>query len=401
MGDLPDDEDSRLLLAQAKYLLGDWDAAVTQAEEAVRRHPQRPGAHVLLGRIAGDQLRALLDTHARLRQADPQSATKPSEQEMADLVGRIDAQRQAALRSYRKAAELDPTRPFPHLALAELSRLDHQDEEARSHVADALAIDPEAAVDHDTLCAGMSWPARAEFYAQLGKRYAGGTKPDPAKAATLSFHEGRARFEAGEWAAARACFASAIAANATLTNSHYYLFLCAFRLDDHDGAEAAAAAYARVGAPAFADVLRALVGDRRAETAAIVQFLADRAYQKQRVEASRDLNHVIACLLDSADAWNNHAFLCRETKQYEEALASYQHALEKEPDSPQLLNDTGVILQYHLPSDENKQKAKALYERAIQRADQQLADGKITGALKERAAQARRDAISNLQALGG
>ena len=50
----------RLLRAQAYYLLGQWDNAQREADEAVRRHPDRAGAHVLVGRLASDRFRKLL-----------------------------------------------------------------------------------------------------------------------------------------------------------------------------------------------------------------------------------------------------------------------------------------------------------------------------------------------------
>ncbi len=386
----PTHEESRLVLAQARYLLGDWDEAVAQAEEAARRHPQRAGAHVLLGRIAGDRFRALLREQAE---------TRPTGQEAADLVGRIDAQRRLAQQSYRRAAELDPKKPHPHAALGQLAWIDRKFDAARAHFGDALAVDPDAPVDHDGMWSGVDWQTRAAFYETVRKRYAAGTDALPSHAATLEFHEGRARFDGGQWADASALFDRALANNPAATNNHYYLFLCAYHAGEHDRAERHAAAYAAAGAPAFADVMRSLVGDRRAEVAAIVQFLADRAFAQHRVPASRDLNHVIACYKDSADAWNNHAFLCRETGRFDDALASYQHALEKEPDSPQLLNDCAVILQYHLPSEGNVQKARAMYERALQLAARQLADERVQGPERDRAQQAKRDAEANLRAL--
>ncbi len=386
----PDDEESRLVLAQARWQLGEADAAVQQAEEVVRRHPHRPGGHVLLGRIAGDRLRALLAEY---------EAQQPTGQAAADFVARIDAERRRARAAYGRAAELDPLRAHPHVALAQLAWADKDIPTMRRHAADALAIDPDAALDHDLLARGMPWQERADFYGELQKRYAATTLPRPAKAATLRFHEGRARFEGRDWAAARACFEATLSGNPDARHAHYYAFLAAYETNDHDAAERHAHAYAAASAPGFADVVRALVGDRRGEVGAIVRFLADRAFAAGRREASRDLNHVIACLADSADAWNNHAFLCRETGRFDDALSSYQHALEKEPDSPQLLNDCGVILQYHLPSPEHRQKARGLYERALRLADQQLASGGLAEVVRERVQKARADAKANLAAL--
>jgi tetratricopeptide (TPR) repeat protein len=386
----PADEDSRLVLAQARYLLGDTAAAVAQAEEAARRHPARAGAHVLLGRIAADRMRALSGRYDR---------QKPAGQEAADLVGAIDTARQAALRSYRRAAELDPKRAHPHVALGEIAWLDRKPDVARTHFLSALALDPTVPIDHDALAGGMPWQERADFYAAARNRYEAATDAVPAKAAVLRFQEGRARCDGGDWAGARAAFTAALAADPAATNNLYYLFVAGWRLGEHDAAETHAAAYAAVSGPAFADVLRTLVGDQRAELAAAVQYLADRAYQQGRVPQSRDLNHVLACYKDSADAWNNHAFLCRETGRFDDAVSSYQHALEKEPDSPQLWNDAAVILQYHLPNPANLAKARSMYEKALQLAARQLADTRIVGAARERAQKAQQDARANLTAL--
>ena len=364
--------------------------ALEQAEMATKRHPTHAGAHTLIGRIALDRFRALL----RHYQANPGEG-----QEAADRVGAIDADRQRAKAAFQKAIELDPTRAHPHVALGQIDVLDNKLLAARGHFAEALVIDPDVPMDHNALLQGMDWQQRAAFYAQLRERYARGTNAKANKTSALRFHEGRARYDGHDWQAARECLATALKENAEAKNADYYLFLCAYRLDDHDAAELHAVRYASLGAPAFADVVRDLVGDQRAEIGAILQFLANRAYQHKRLPQSRDLNHVTACLRDSADAWNNHAFLCRETGDFDGAWSSYQHALEKEPDSPQLQNDAAVILQYHRTSPENLQKARGMYERAVQLADKALADARTTAELRGRATQAKADALANLAAL--
>jgi len=386
----PDDEDARLVLAQAKYVLGDHAAAVAAAEEAVRRHPKRAGAHVLIGRIAMDRFRELSAEHSR---------DKPTGQAEADLVAAIDAARQRAKSAFSEAAKIDPTRAHPHVMLGQIALLDKRTDVARTHFTDAIATDPDVAIDHQVFEMDTTWQQRRDLYENALRRYSARAGATEEKKSTLLFHAGRACYEGGDWAAARTLFLAARAANADATNTDYYLAFSAYQLGDHDGAETHAAKFAAVGAPAFADVVRSLGSEKRGQIGAILQFLADRAYEKGRIDASRDLNHVIACLKDSADAWNNHAFLCRETKRYEEALASYLHAQEKEPDSPQLLNDTGVILQYHLPGADNLRKAKGLYERAIQIADKLLADSQTQSAIRERTAKARADAMANLAAM--
>jgi tetratricopeptide (TPR) repeat protein len=319
------DEDARLVLAQARYLAGDRDEAVRQAEAVTQRHPQRPGAHILLGRIAFDEFVQLL------RERD----TVPLEgQADADRNGAIAALRQRLSQAFGTAIQLDPQRAHPHGMLGRVAWLDRRIEAARAHFADALVLDPNQGLDHDSVLADWS------------------------------------------------------------------LFLCSYHLDRHDDAERHAVRYAAHSAPGMADVVRGLDGDRRGQVTAILQYLADRAWQQKHVPASRDLNHVIACLADSADAWNNHAFLCRETGAFEAAYASYQHAIEKEPDSAQLWNDAAVVLHYHLATKEHLAKARTMYEKAIVLAETALRDQRLTGDARQRTEQARADATSNLRALG-
>jgi len=387
----PNHEDCRLLLAQARYLLGHWDKAVEQAEEAVKRHPKRPGAHILLGRIATD----LFQRHLR-----DYKAMEPTGQEQSDMVGKIHAQRTRATNAFKQAAALDTSRAHPHIALSQLATIDGKDKLAKVHLHNALAIDPEARVDHTLLTKGMDWQARLALYQGILGRFVKTTKlPDnlrKTKLGVLQFHVGRAQLEGLQFKEARASFEQAIANNPTAKNANYYCFLAAYYLNDFDAAENFAAEYARASAPGFADVLRALETTQRVQIADMVRYLGDRAYSQKRIDNSRDLNHVTACLKDSADAWNNHAFLCRETKQFQQAYDSYLHAIEKEPNSPQLWNDGGVVLQYHLPNEKNLAKARTMYEKALQLAKAVLADKKATEQARKFATEARDNARANL-----
>ena len=123
---------------------------------------------------------------------------------------------------------------------------------------------------------------------------------------------------------------------------------------------------------------------------------AVRGWGIERIGNSRDLNHVTACLKDSADAWNNHAFLCRETQQYQRAYESYQHAIEKEPASPQLWNDAAVVLHYHQPTEANLLKAQKMYRKAIDLATKVLADRDASEATRQYAQEAQANARANL-----
>jgi len=386
----PDHEDARLILAQARYCQGDKQAALAAANEAVRRHPQRAGAHTLVGRMAFDDFTAL----KRLLPQD-----RPPTASDAELVGAIDRARQDAVAAFKHAADLDPDRAFARTMLGQIAAIDHDRDGALQHWGQALAIDPLARVEHGWIAEQTEPAARRAFYRDAAEHYLRRADADASKAATLRFYEGLALYAAQQWQPARELFARCRADQPEFINADYYAALCAWRLDDQDGAEELAARYAAASAVGFADVLRALAPEQRADVAGIVRFLGDRAFQHERKDRSRDLNHVIAALLDSADAWNNYAFLCRETGRFDDAFAGYQHAIEREPDSPQLWNDAAVVLQHHQPSPENFVKARSMYDHAIELADRTLADAAATALSKDRARKAREDAQKNLAEL--
>lgn len=391
----PDHEDALLILAQARYALGDLEAAIASAEEAVRRHPQRAGSHILIGRIAFDRFRLL---KRQLQEAEAAGAP-PEAGQHAVAVAAIDAERKRARAAFERAAELDTERSFALVSLGDLAAWDQDFDLALGHWLDALAREPSARIDHELIAQRFPAQQRVDGYRRALERYRARPGSTPDQAATIEWHVARALFDLGDFAAARDAFGAVFAANPEYTNAQYWLFLCAWRSEDHAAATRHAAAYSAVSAPAFADVLRGIAPELRGELTSAIRWLADRAYREGAIGDSRDLNHTIACLIDSADAWNNYAFLCRETERFDDAWNGYQHALEKEPDSPQLWNDAAVILQYHQPSPENLAKAREMYERALLLAERAIADPKTGPALRERAQQAKADARLNLQAL--
>ena len=386
----PDHLDARLILAQARYALSDIEGARKAAEEATKRHPSHPGSHVLMGRIAFDEYRILKDRF---------DAEQPTEPERGQMVTTIDAARKRAQAAFTAAAKLDPNRSFSHVMLGDIAARDRDIEVALRHWSDALSVDPDARIDHNWIRAQRKPEQRHEFYAAARHNYDAREGASAAKSATLRFYDGLALYEASDWKAARAEFLAARTQNPDYRNADYYTAMCSWRMEDQDGAEAAAAALARTSARAFADILRDLPPAERADVAAIVRYLGDRAWKDGRRDESRDLNHVIACLQDSADAWNNYAFLCRETKRFDDAYLGYQHAIEREPDSAQLWNDAAVVLHYHLGSQENRQRAKAMYERAIALATAQQSDAAATQLVRDRATRAMADAKANLAEL--
>ncbi|HLU38382.1 MAG TPA: tetratricopeptide repeat protein [Planctomycetota bacterium] len=387
----PDERDARLILAEAEFALGNLDAALGEAQAAAERFPHHPGGHIVVAKVWFHRFVA-----ARQRLAGEQ----PKGKELEQLANEAAAARKATIAAVEAAITADPERAFPHKLLGDVHAWNDNPGQALVCYAKALAIDPNAPVNHDWIGSAARQPkALIHFYQGALDAYRARPDHDERRAATLVWYLGRALFQDKQFAPARDRMRAAYAANPEYANSLHYVWLASYWLGDHDAAEREAAAYARVSAPAFADLLRSLPD--RAQTVPILAFLAARAYQGSRIEASAALNHVLALVEDSAEAWNNYAFLCREAGRPQESLTAYEHALALEPDSPQLLNDTAVILHYHLPSPENLARARTMYERAVALAQQQLAGGKLEGADRTRTEQALRDAQANLAKLGG
>ncbi len=57
-------------------------------------------------------------------------------------------------------------------------------------------------------------------------------------------------------------------------------------------------------------------------------------------------------------------FFCRETGRYEDALAAYERCLALEPDNARYINDTALILLYHLHRDLDR--AETMFRHAIE-----------------------------------
>jgi tetratricopeptide (TPR) repeat protein len=381
-------QEARLILAQCWLDLGEHDKALQHATEASKRFPQHPGGFLLVGQIAFTRYAAL-----RQRVIDE----KPVGPALAELQQQIMTERVRAEQALRRAIEIDPERPFAHSKLGDVHAWAGAVDAAAESYARALALDAGAPVNHEWLRQNTKPELRVRLYETAAAAYHKRERSSPARAATLAWYLGYAQLERKEWKAARALFAAAVAGNPDYLNSHHYAMLAAFWDDDHDAAEQHAGAYATASARGFADLVLSL--SDKAQAVAIVEFLARRSFEAGRVDRSRDLNHVLAFVQDTAQHWNNYAFLCRETGRYEASFEAYERALEKEPESPQLLNDAAVILHYHLPTKDNLKKARAWYERAVTAAEKALRREGLPKDERERAQQALQDAKGNLAKL--
>ena len=152
-----------------------------------------------------------------------------------------------------------------------------------------------------------------------------------------------------------------------------------------DRADETAAQAAIACEKALTDALRSVPGHPAASDA--VLWLGDRLMNKgdpsrsspEDVADMRDFYGRMAERFDDADWWNNYAFWCRETgtaaeergdadsrneafRLYETSYDAYRKTIALAPDNARYVNDTGLMLLYHLHRDLDE--AKRLFERA-------------------------------------
>ncbi len=386
----PGHQDARLIAAQALLELEETARAEIHAREAAERFPMHPGGPILLGQIAFSEF---VQLRRQLQEEQPKGRAQ------ADLIARAADARDRAQKELQRAVTIDPSRTFALVKLGDLKAWNGELEPALEYYGRALGQDPRAQVNHDWVRTNTKPERRLALYDEAARALRGrGT--DAAQVALVEFYAALAQFDAKQWSTAKRRFAATVAANPEFTNAHYYAMLAAYWDGDHELAEQQGVQFATRAARPFADLLRQLDSDARDTAVNILEFLAARCFKAGRMAQSRDLNHVLAWVRQTAVTWNNYAFLCRETAKYEDSLVGYEHALELEPEDPQLLNDAAVILQYHLASEENLARAKEMYERAIRNAEQVLREGG-EGDRVARARQAMQDARGNLGKMKG
>ncbi|MDA0373837.1 MAG: tetratricopeptide repeat protein [Planctomycetota bacterium] len=395
----PDHLDARLIVASALYQLGNLDAALAEAEEAVRRRPDAYGGQAMVGRV---RFQRFVQTRQELGADDLDAERR------GDLTKAAAEDQDAARVAFEAASEADTARSFPRARLGDLAAWSGNLEDAKRWYGEAMSLDPQAQVDHAWLRTAVPGEERRAMYAAARDRYAARADATPRGVGTLRWYEAQSVFDQAAntpateppatrtalWKEAAKIFDEAWREVPDYVDTGWWLVQSQYWGGDVAAASKTAVDFARRDAQRFADMIR-----RDEQTVAALVGMAATAYGKGKLAESRDLNLVIAYARQTADAWNNYAFLCRETGRFEQSLAAYEEALRIEPESPQLLNDAAVILHYHLRGDGGIERARSYYRDAIRLAEAQLAAGGLDVATADRTRTALRDAKANLAKL--
>jgi tetratricopeptide (TPR) repeat protein len=390
--------DAWLPLAECAWYGQDLPGARTAAAKATELEPRSSAAHALLGRVAMSQYAAASD----------------------------EAEKQAHWSAARTAFETavriegEPTETWKRGALAEWHvQLGHlqgfaaDKAKASEHYATAIGWEPsrvDFGVLRNVLGNELAQPCLLEGEKRFLQRYS----ETDALYATLSWWLGYGHFEAAQWPECERAYRRAVALWPGYANSWYYVFRACSSQQKREEALTALRAYDEI---APEGLIESLAGQKAYSLPALEHLVGwcadpgkhngrarnlDAAYLSEvltRLEpqTSRFWNNLGLFVRDHGDAlrWARSAEATPEKldELWKRALVAYEKALALEPENPNYLNDTAVMLHYYLKRDYDK--ALSMYERAAVLADQILARKDLDPDTREVVKIAQRDSKNN------
>lgn len=384
----PEFKDAWLALSRAAWNAQDHATALSAGEEAVKAYPKRVDAWRQLASAA-------LASHIAAAESDKGAAAK-------HVARAIEAcQTALTLTGEPKDAAAERTRADLELALGDAFAWKADLKAAGAAYARALALDPTIADP------GALWQRLGadEFKASITSALDGFTKrhgASDARAGTLAWWQGNVSFTLGKQEDAEKAFLHALELAPATRSSWYYLARVRTARGDGMGAADALRKFKDANQAELMQWLawESLAKDNREMLAWVsgnCHFRAEgmRADGKLSdalpfIEAAMAVTELRTVWLpDDAEGWSNLGlftrdlgdvinFLRRQNKDlpdpkplWERAYEAYAKSLALDDTNPNTLNDAAVILHYNLRRD--FQKARELYKKALQRANEQLA----------------------------
>ena len=400
--------DAYLPLAESGWYAQDLAAAHDAVMRAVELRPERSETHMMHGRISFSSYSQAVTDELDPEQVDAHwsEALGAFEQASAAALAALEAGDESA-----RAQAIEATRQ-----IAMLHVWNEDLETAAVAFADGIVLDPWG-VDMNQV---ITYVGGENFLAEIGPAraaYVDREGPDASGVALLDWWIGFANFGLGRMPEAERAFDQVIAGNPTYTSAWYYLFRAAYGQRDHEGAVFALRA-AWHQAP---DELVGLIASERDLNLAILEYLAGwLVNEEKQVEGTRPREAAILAEVmtrvapDEARYWNNLGLFLRDYGEglqrvrpkprdedleplWEAAYAAYSRTLELEPDNAGYLNDTAVMLHYHLERDYDL--ALDMYARAEVLAKAELDREDLSSDLRDWMLIAHRDARNNQKLL--
>ncbi len=390
-------------LASAAWYTQDLETARSAAERAVACYPSDGLSWFTLGRIAMSQF--VVEQEIEAWSPSAEEHWRAARDAFAHAVDVLGSPTQPELRTMLSDAALQ---------LGHVWTWKEERAEAANSYAIAIAWAPDT-IDYPMLKDLLDADGDAVFNEALEGGEAGFREhfgAEDARDGTLLWWLGWSRFEIGKPAEAEEAFLALLQKVPDFTSAWFYVALARYDQKNWNGfVEALRTGWDREPDAILAEMRR----EPEAHAAKVEQVLGEIHGSRRLLDRALLAEICAETLPEEPRHWNNLGLFLRDEaerlelmpdqspnprtveKLYERAYAAYSRALELMPDDPQLLNDTAVILHYHL--DRDLDRALAMYESAIQLADTRLADPALSAEDRERFETTRSDSEGNKKAL--
>jgi len=393
--------DAYLPLAESGWYSQDLTLASEAVLRAIELAPDSAPAHLLHGRIAFSSY--------------SQARTEEAGEEVVQAHWReaLDAFQQAAETGLARGDDVGRSQAVDASQQIGLLYVWQESlEEAAVAYADAMVLDPWA-VNYNEVIGYVGLENFVNEIVPAREALAQAEGPDSDSLPLLDWWTGFAQFGLGRMPEAELSFGRVIDGNPDLTSAWYYYFRTAYGQRKYEQALMGL----RNGWHQAPDELVSLIGSERGLNLAILEYLTGWLVNaEEQADGTRPREAAILAEImtrvepDSARHWNNLGLFLRDYGEaleretpapraedldplWEGAFAAYRQTLELEPDNAGYLNDTAVMLHYHLERDYDE--ALLMYERAGELAEAELARDDISADQRDWMLTARRDARNN------
>jgi hypothetical protein len=406
--------DAFLPLARSAWYVSDFETARWAADRAVELAADSPEAWLERGRIAMAQFGAA-------READPESEL--AQAHLGDAV--VSFQRALGAFATRTSAEDAARRAEAAMQLGHAFLWQKKTADATAAYAQAIAANP-AGFDYGATYESLKGAPQdleddrpSGFRAALEEaaaQFPASTATQDPGSGTLYWWLGWARFSAADWRRSQEAFQLALARAPEFSNAWFYIGLARQYLKDSAGAVEAMRTGWAADPPSMVSAAASSGGAQRAFESLLfwcseqeparnldAAFLSEMLTQAMPSEP-RHWNNLGLFLRDEGERLELDAYKKKTPKPdkalladlYRRAYSAYQHALELHPGDPQLVNDTALMLHYHLDGDPSEVERQ--YRHALQLTEGLLA-GELSADDRARYEQTQKDIAVNLKLL--
>jgi TolA-binding protein len=398
--------DAWLPLAESAWYAQDLPVARDAAEKACAAEPKDAPAFFMLGQIAFSQYIAAREDEKQKEAADAHlAAARAAFEKIEPLLASSSA---VADRMQRAQAQKQ---------LGDIASWSKDKDAAGTFYGRALGLDPNVA-PLDKLYAQIAGSFDKEFaeiflntMETAEKTFVATWGAENVGDATLLWWLGWARMDQKQYETAETAFAGAVKKWPQFYNARFFIGVCRYSRQDYKGAITSIAQHCKENKDDLVETVKQNPG----RYLAILDFLVGKCAEAQTLETAAQFSEVQGLAAGKTSRyWNNAGLFWRDAGEglrrgtdeadkklaaqyFETALADYEKALALEPEHPNYLNDTAVMLHYYL--DRDLERAKALYTKAAERAQVLLDKKGISANDRELYSTALRDSKNNLAKL--